>query len=191
VNAVSIVMPPPPSTRGPSSGARFVDDLFVDLSLQIEWLKQVLDATPEHAKTSEAVNNLRAHGAALVELESAIDRVKRHAHDRRFAHLFALDGALTAYLSRLFAWCEETSSTIERLAVRLRREEAVNTVFAYSHVNGSYAHFEELTAALLSQLRHKRPAADEQAWRAFESSVEELLWATEWFHVRLAKVPGT
>jgi hypothetical protein len=177
----------------PSSGARFLEDLFQDLSVRLEWLGQVLDSVPDHDASRDALATLRGYASALVELRKGLAHVHSHINDRRFAHLFRLEGALTAYLSRLYAWCEELSGEFERLAVGLREQKPVWTVFSQKAVNGSFSHFQDLNAVLHKEMQGGRSqdAAHANAWHDFESHLEELFWATEWLHLSLAKNPGS
>jgi hypothetical protein len=182
------IPPPPPSRRTLSTETNFFRDLVDDLTLRIEWLEQVIESVPD----SGALVQLRGWAKAIRELHTAIVHVQARLPDPNFSRLFAIDGALAAYLSRLFAWCEEITADFEALAVRLRRNEPVLAVFAHRAVNESFAHFQELGAALLSSLNEVRPKTPEAqaAWRTFDSDFEELLWATEWLHMSLASKPG-
>jgi hypothetical protein len=178
----------PPSKRTLSTERNFFGDLVQDLTLQVEWLEQVVESVPE----SGAGLQLRGWAKALRELHTAIVHVQARLHDANFGRLFAIDGPLAAFLSRLFAWCEEVARDFEALAVKLRREEPVLAVFSYHRVNDSLAHFSELGAALRAALAKHRPATPEAqaAWTTFDADFEELIWATEWLHMSLAKQPG-
>lgn len=183
------IPPPPSSRRTPPTEATFFLDLFADLDTRIEWLEQVIDSVPE----SGAVSQLRGWAKALRGLHGAIDHVQAHLHDRYFSKLFALEGPLAAFLSRLYAWCEEISEDFEHLAVRLRRNEPVLVVLPHQEVNASFAHFQELSQALRESLAESRPMTPETqaAWKTFDADFEELLWATEWLHMSLAAKPGS
>jgi hypothetical protein len=173
----------------PPTEATFFDDLFVDLEVRIEWLGQVLDSVPD--QESSALARLHEYTKALGDLRRALERLHAHAHDRALAPLFALDGPLAAYLSRLYAWCEEISNDFERLAVGLRRKEPVWSVFSQSIVNGSFAHFDELASATRGDVQKMRAGMNpNERERAFDTHFEEVLWATEWLHMSLARAPG-
>jgi hypothetical protein len=184
-----MIPPPPSSRRTPPTQATFYADLFADLTVRIEWLEQVIDSVPDSGASAQ----LRGWAKALRELHRAIDHVQAHLHDRRFSALFDLDAPLAAYLSRLYAWCEEISGDFEQLAVRLRRDEPVLGLFSHHKVNDSFSHFQELSDALRSSLTQSRPMTPDAqaAWRTFDHDFEELLWATEWMHMSLASKPGT
>jgi hypothetical protein len=185
----SLIPPPPSSRRTPPTEATFFLDLFADLDTRIEWLEQVIDSVPE----SGAGSQLRGWAKALRDLHDGIDKVQAHLHDRRFARLFALDAPLAAFLSRLYAWCEEISEDFEELAIKLRRNEPVLALFSHRKVSASFAHFQELTQALRESLAESRPMTPETvaAWQTFDADFEELLWATEWLHMSLAAKPGS
>lgn len=189
--------PPPPSStallRHPSTETDFWAGLFLDLTVRIEWLEQALDVLPREGPSAAAQARLRGYHRALEELRGALDRVQSHRADPRFRPLFALEGELAALLSRLYGWCEEISDDFERMAVALRKKAPTSVVFSHQAVNGWYAHFDELT----SRVRHSLEVARDlhgaripDAWRAFEEHVEELVWATEWLHMALARPPG-
>jgi hypothetical protein len=184
-----LIPPPPSSRRTPPTEATFYRDLFADLTLRIEWLEQVIDSVPDSGASAQ----LRGWAKALRELHVAIDHVQAHLNDKRFAALFAFDAPLAAFLSRLYAWCEEISGDFERLAVRLRRNEPVLGLFSHKSVNDSFTHFQELSEALRSSLAESRPMTPETqaAWKTFDHDFEELLWATEWMHMSLASKPGS
>jgi hypothetical protein len=180
---------PPSSRRLPATEATFFDDLFVDLSVRIEWLAQVLESVPD--RESSALARLHEYTKALHDLHASLERLHKHAHDKRLSALFALDGPLAAYLSRLYAWCEEMSNDFERLAIGLRKQENVWSVFSAKAVSGSFSHFDDLTAAVrkgLHRMRAGMPPNDSE--RAFDAHLEEVLWATEWLHMSLARPPG-
>jgi hypothetical protein len=179
---------PPPSKRTMSTERNFFRDLVDDLALRIEWLEQVIDSVPD----SGALAQLRGWAKALGELHKSIVHVQERLSDPRFARLFAIDGALAAFLSRLFAWCEEITRDFEVLAVKLRRNEPVLAVFSHHAVSESFAHFQELGTALRASLAEARPATPDaqSAWSTFDADFEELFWATEWLHMSLASRPG-
>jgi hypothetical protein len=118
--------------------------------------------------------------------------MQEHQGDRRLKRLFALEGPLAAFISRLYSWCEEISGDFEALAVKLRRNEPVLAIFSHHKVNQSFADFQRLGAALresMADSRRSDPAAI-ASWATFDTDFEELLWATEWMHMSLAKRPG-
>ncbi len=183
------IPPPPSSKRTMSTEHNFFRDLVDDLTVRIEWLEQVIDSVPD----SGALTQLRGWSKALRELHTSIVHVQNHLDDPRFARLFAIEGALAAFLSRLFAWCEEISADFEAVAVKLRKGEPVLALFSHRAVNDSFAHFQKLGEALREELATSRPTTAEAqaAWRTFDSDFEELLWATEWLHMSLASQPGS
>jgi hypothetical protein len=183
-----MIPPPPSSRRTPPTEATFFRDLFADLTLRIEWLEQVIDGIPE----SGASEQLRGWAKALRDLYGALDHVQAHLFDKNFAKLFDLDAPLAAFLSRLYAWCEEISEDFEELAGKLRRNEPVLGLFSHNAVNASFAEFEQLSEALRESLAESRPMTPETqaAWKTFDADFEELLWATEWLHMSLAARPG-
>ncbi len=161
--------------------------------MRVEWLGQALDAVPKEDTSAAALVRLRAYAHALDELHHAIERVQAHRAEPHLKPLFALEGPLAGYLSRLYGWCDEIGNDFERMAVALRRRQPTSIVFSHNAVNTSYAHFDELTSAL----RHTNEVARElhgrdhqQSWRAFEERIEELIWATDWVHMTLARRPG-
>jgi len=170
-----------------STEKNFFADLVKDLALRTEWLEQVIESVPD----SGALTQLRGWAKALSELHTAIVHVQAHLHDPHFGRLFAIEGPLAAFLSRLFAWCEEITLDFEALAVKLRRGEPVLAVFSHHAVSESFAHFQELDAALRASLADSRPATAETqaAWSTFDRDFEELIWATEWLHMSLATPP--
>jgi|SRR5579859_317324 len=182
------IPPPPSSRRTPPTEASFYVDLFADLTLRLEWLEQVIDSVPDSGASAQ----LRGWAKALRELHRAIDHVQAHLGDKAFSALFDLDAPLAAFLSRLYAWCEEISEDFEELAVKLRRGDPVLALFSHKHVNDSFVHFQALSAALRESLAESRPMTPEtQAkWKTFDADFEELLWATEWMHMSLASKPG-
>src|ERR1700733_5581799 len=112
-----MIPPPPSSRRTPPTEASFFPDLFSDLTLRIEWLEQVIEGVPD----SGASEQLRGWAKALRDLYRALENVQAHLFDKSFAKLFELDAPLAAFLSRLYAWCEEISEDFEELAGKLRR----------------------------------------------------------------------
>jgi hypothetical protein len=187
------IPPPPASRRTPPSGKTYFRDLVVDLAVRIEWLEQVIDSVPEPQASSDAQGQLRGWTKALRELHHAVLQVQEHVEDTRFAKLFALEAPLAAFLSRLYAWCEEITGDFESLAVKLRQQQPVYALFSYRAVSDSYQRFQNLAEALREAVAESRPMTPESqaAWRTFDSDFEELLWATEWMHMSLAKKPGT
>ncbi len=187
------IPPPPPSRRTPASGVTYFRDLLSDLSVRIEWLEQVLDSVPEPQASSDALVQLRGWTKALHELHHAIVQLQEHLGDGRFAKLFALDSPLAAYLSRLYSWCEEITVDFEALAVKLRQNQPVLAILSHKAVSDSYGRFQALSEALRDSLAESRPMTPESqaAWRTFDSDFEELLWATEWMHMSLARKPGS
>ena len=187
-------LPPPPSSRGriPSGEADFWAGLFVDLSVRVEWLTQALDAVPREDASASALVRMRSYERALKELEGAVGRVQGHRKTAQLKPLFSLDGPLAGLLSRLYGWCEEIGSDFESMAVAMRRKLPTSTVFSHRTVNTSYAHFEKLFAAVRAATgaARDREVGDSAAWRAFDESLEELIWATEWVHMTLARRPG-
>jgi hypothetical protein len=184
-----LIPPPPSSRRTPPTEAGFYRDLFSDLTLRIEWLEQVIEGLPDSGASAQ----LKGWAKALKDLHRSIDHVQAHLLDKSFSRLFALDAPLAAFLSRLYAWCEEISEDFEDLAGRLRRGEPVLAVFSHKAVNASFAHFQQLSEALRESLTESRPMTPETqaAWKTFDSDFEELLWATEWLHMSLAAKPGS
>ncbi len=190
-----IIPPPPPSSRrGPlSDEADFWAGLFVDLSVRIEWLTQSLDAIPKEGASAGAVVRLRTYARALHELQVALERVHAHRKNPQLKPLFSLDGPLAGLLSRLYGWCEQIGDDFERMAISMRRKLPTSTVFSHKVVNSSYAHFEGLFAAVrraAGEATGERSAVDPTACRSLDESVEELIWATEWVHMTLARGPG-
>jgi hypothetical protein len=189
------VLPPPPSSA-PRIGSKendFWAGLFLDLSVRVEWLGQALDAVPKEDASAPALVRLRAYARCLQELQSALQRVHAQRADPQLKPLFSLEGALAGFLSRLYGWCEEMGEDFERMAVALRRKEPTSTVFSHQAVNGSYAQFGALIAAMRSAneiARELHADDDQEAWRAFDESIEELIWAVEWIHMALARRPG-
>ncbi|HEY8038571.1 MAG TPA: hypothetical protein VIF15_02205 [Polyangiaceae bacterium] len=184
-----LIPPPPSSRRTPPTEATFFRDLFDDLEVRIEWLEQVIDSVPD----SGALTQLKGWAKALGELHEAIHNVQAHLKDPHFARLFALDAPLAAFLSRLYAWCEEISEDFEGLAVKLRSQQPVLALFSHKRVNDSFAQFQQLSEALRESLAESRPMTPQTqaAWKTFDHDFEELLWATEWLHMSLATKPGS
>ena len=193
------VLPAPPPASSPvharaaSTESDFWAGLFLDLGVRIEWLGQALDALPKEDVSASAVVRVRSYAHALAELHAALERVQKHRSSPLLKPLFVLDGALAGYLSRLYAWCEEIGKDFERMAAALRRREATSIVFSHRAVNASYAQFEALTTAMRranEAHRERIGTSDPQAWRSFSEQIEELIWATEWVHLTLARSPG-
>lgn len=174
--------------RKPSSESDFWTGLFLDLSVRVEWLAQALDAVPKEDASAAALVRLRSYARALEELHHALERVQAHRADVHLKLLFALEGPLAAYLSRLYGWCEEIGNDFESMAVALRRREPTSTVFSHRAVNNWYAHFSELVDSM--RRANDGHVGDRQAKRAFDERIEELIWATEWVHMTLARRPG-
>jgi hypothetical protein len=162
--------------------------MLEDLTIRVEWLEQVIDSVPD----SGALGQLRGWAQALKELHRALEHMNQHQRDLRFKKLFALEGPLAAFISRLYAWCGEISTDFEALAVKLRRNEPVLVVFSHHRVNESFADFQKLGAALRESLVDSRRMDPEAvaSWATFDTDFEELLWATEWMHMSLANRPG-
>lgn len=192
------ILPPAPASssarlRTTSSETDFWAGLFTDLSVRVEWLEQALDAVPKDEASVPALVRMRSYARALHELHVALERVQAYRADQRLKPLFALDGALAGYLSRLFGWCEEIGNDFERMAGALRRREPTSIVFSHRAVNHSYAHFHDLVGAMRHQyeIAHElHGARDAAVWRAFDEQLEELIWASEWVHMTLARAPG-
>ena len=183
-------LPPPSSShRLPSVERSFFAEMLEDLTIRVEWLEQVIDSVPD----SGALGQLRGWAQALKELHRALEHMNQHQRDLRFKKLFALEGPLAAFISRLYAWCEEISEDFEQLAVKLRRNEPVLGLFSHKRVNDSFSHFQELSESLRESLAGSRPMTPDAqaAWRTFDADFEELLWATEWMHMSLASRPGS
>jgi hypothetical protein len=186
-------LPPLSSSRLVSRESDFWAGLFLDMSLRIEWLSQALDAVPREDASALALVRLRSYARALQELHDALERVQTRRLDARLKPLFSLEGPLAGFLSRLYGWCDEIGNDFERMAVALRRREPTSTVFSHASVNKSYAHFEEIIAAMRranETARGNYGPDDQPLWAAFDESLEELIWATEWVHMTLARRPG-
>jgi hypothetical protein len=192
-DSIRSIPAPPSSRRTPPTHASFFHDLLADLTVRLEWLEQVIDGVREPEASSSAVAQLRGWSKAMHDLHAAVTKMQLHLDDKRFARLFDLDGELAGFLSRLYAWCEEISADFEELAAKLRRSEPVLAVFSHRVVSESFAHFQELGEGLRESLAVSRPMTPDAqaAWRTFDSDFEELLWATEWLHMSLAKQPGS
>jgi hypothetical protein len=177
----------------PSGETDFWAGLFLDLRVRVEWLGQALDAVPKEDASAASLVRMRSYARALAEIHHALEHVQAHRADPLLKPQFALDGPLAGYLSCLFAWCEEIGEDFERMAVALRRGQPTSIVFSHQAVNNSYAQFE----GLISTMRHADDAArtrlgptEQEAWRSFDEHLEELVWATEWLHITLARRPG-
>lgn len=188
------VLPSRPSSapRKPSAESDFWGGLFIDLGVRVEWLGQAIAAVPKEDVSAATLSRLESYAQALAELLSALDRVQTHRSNPKLKPLFSLDGPLAAFLSRLFGWSDEIGDDFERMAAAVRRREPTSVVFSHRAVDKSYAHFEQLIGAMRSaiELAQERNAVDEPVWRAFNEHVEELIWATEWLHLALARSPG-
>ncbi len=193
------ILPPAPrpsspyNVRVPSTEADFWAGLFLDLCVRVEWLGQALDAVPTEDASAASLVRLRSYAQALDELRAAAERVQTHRKDPRLKPLFTLDGPLAAFLSRLFAWCEEIGQDFERMAVALRRKQPTSIVFSHAAVNKSYAQFEAMTEAMRranERARELQSDVDLEEWRIFDEHIEELIWAAEWVHITLARRAG-
>lgn len=182
----------PVPSRKPSTESDFWGGLFLDLGVRVEWLGQAIMAVPKEDVSSASLARLESYARALSDLLAALDRVQKHRSNPRLKPLFTLDGPLAGFLSRLYGWSEEIGADFERMAAAVRRRQPTSIVFSHRGVNQSYAQFEELIAAmrLAIERAHERSGVDEAAWRAFTEHVEELIWATEWLHLALARPPG-
>jgi hypothetical protein len=193
------IVPPRPESssknlRIASAESDFWAGLFLDLTLSVEWLGQALDAVPAGDASAAALVRLRSYARALEELHRALGHVQGHRPDPAFKPLFVLDGPLAGYLSRLYAWCDEIGKDFERMAGALRRREPTSIVFSHRAVNASFGQFAVVIEAMrkgLEQARGGHGVKDAEAWRAFEEHIEELIWATEWLHMTLARAPGS
>jgi hypothetical protein len=183
---------PPSSHRLPVGDATFFHEQLADLDLRIEWLTQAVDGVRGDA-SSGAFIQLGHWARAMHDLHTAVARVQSHLENPSVAKAFALDLPLAAFLSRLFAWSEEIIGDFEGIAARLRRAEPVLGVFSHRAVSESFAHFQDLIAAMRAALAAIKSTDPESqpAWRALETDLEELLWSTEWLHVGLARAPGS
>jgi len=182
-------LPPPPK---PSVETDFWSGLFLDLTLRIEWLGQALEAVPKDDASAEALVRLRGYSRAVEELRPALEHVQAHRSDAELKPLFDLGGPLAGFLSRLYAWCGEIGDDFERMAAALRRRQPTSVIFSHVVVNKSYAHFEALIRAVrrANEATRAASAAPEAKSRAFDERLEELIWATEWVHLALARSPG-
>lgn len=187
-------MTDPGTTRKLSAEADFWRGLFDDLTSRIARLEAALAAVPTEDASAASLVRLKSYARALDELHGALDRVQRDRADLRLKPLFALDGPLAGFLSRLYGWCEGMGADFERMATALQRRQPTSVVFSHKAVNESYAQFDALIQAMRRANDAARPRderEDEQrVWRAFEERVEELIWATEWVHMTLARPPG-
>jgi hypothetical protein len=184
--------PPPSLPRAkPSAETDFWAGLFLDLTLRIEWLDQALDAIPTDVASAETVVRLRGYSRTLEELRLAIERVQEQRADLELKFLFDLARPLAGFLSRLYGWCGELGDDFERMAVAVRRREPTNVIFSHKVVNKSYAQFDALFSAIrrTNEVPRIASGAPDKA-RAFEEALEELIWATEWVHLALARSPG-
>ncbi len=191
------ILPPPPSSaarlRIPSTETDFWAGLFLDLSVRVEWLGQALDAVPKEDASAASLVRMRSYARSLAELHEAIGKVHACRAEATLKPLFSLEGTLANYLSCLYGWCEGIGDDFERMAIALRRKEPTSIVFHHRSVNESYAKFDELIVAMrhANHVAHELHAAKSpQVWRAFDERVEELIWATEWVHMTLARKPG-
>ena len=168
----------------------FWSDLFVDLTARVEWLGQAIAAMTTEDAPAAAVVRIQSYAKALHELHEGLRRVHEHRPDPRLKPLFALDGPLAGFLSRLYAWTDEIGDDFERMALAVQKGEPVNVVFSHRAVNDSFAHFTALIAAMRRVTDKARADIDPKVWRAFDEHLEELIWATEWVHMTLARPPG-
>lgn len=78
------------------------------------------------------------------------------------------------------------------MAVALRRHQPTRAVFSHKAVNESYAQFDALIDAVRRGNQPTRATSDlpKAKVRAFDERLEELIWATEWIHLALARSPG-
>lgn len=182
----------PRPARIPSLEADFWAELFLELTVSLEWLGQALDAIPKEDASAEAVVRLRSYSRALDELRTALERVQALRAEPEHKPFFNLGGPLALFLSRQYAWCKEIADDFERMATALRRHEPTRAVFSHKAVNVSYAQFDTLAGAVrraneATRIESKTPAVEA---RAFDERLEELFWATEWLHLALARSPG-
>jgi hypothetical protein len=191
--------PPPPSSSALGGRGRisaetdFWAGLFLDLSLRVEWLGQALDAVPKEDASAAAHVRMRSYARAFGELHQAIARVQAHRSEPALKPLFALDGPLAGYLSRLYGWCATIGDDFERMAVALRGHQPTSIVFSHHAVNASFAEFTRWTEAMrrhVAQGRASQAPGEEATWRAFEEHLEEVIWSTEWVHMTIARPPG-
>ncbi len=66
-------------------------------------------------------------------------------------------------------------------------------VFSHEAVDESYAQFDVMFTAMRradESARALHGRKDPQKWRGFTENIEELIWATEWVHLALARRPG-
>jgi len=183
---------PPPSRRIPENALGYFCGLLHDFAIRIEWFEQALDGIPEPQASSGAAALLRSWAKALNELLGAVAKLQEHLHDRRFAKLFELGRPLAAYLGHVYASCGQMTIGFEALAVKLRRSEPVLGLFLRKDVNDSFQRFHSLREPLYHALFESRPITPEsrEGWHAFNQDLEELIWATDWLHVNLARGPA-
>jgi hypothetical protein len=188
----SLVGVPSPARRIPQNAPGYFCGLLHDFAIRIEWFEQALDGIPEPQASSGAAGLLRNWAKALDELLGAVAKLQEHLHDRRFAKLFELDRPLAAYLGHVYAWCGEMTLGFEALAVRLRRSEPVLGLLLRKDVNDSFQRFHSLVEPLCHALFESRPMTPDsrEAWHTFDQDLEEVIWATDWLHVNLARGPA-
>jgi len=191
------ILPSPPSSRSggqkPSAESDFWAELFLDLTVRVEWLSQALEAVPTEDASAESLVRLRGYAKGLEELHQALGRVQEQRAIPEMKPLFLLEGPIAAFLSRLYGWCDEIGTDFERMAVALRRRQPTSIVFEHVAVNRSYAHFDAIFTAMRranDAARSSSPAGDKDKRRELEERLEELIWATEWVHMALARPPG-
>ncbi len=187
-----ILAPPARSSRKTSAESDFWADLFLDLTVRLEWLDQALDGIPKDDASAETVVRLRGYSRALEELRLAIEQVQAQRGDLELKFLFDLAGPLAGFLSRLYGWCGELGDDFERMAIALRRRQPTRVVFSHKAVNESYAQFDGLIGAVRRGIEAARMESDTPQVKAqtFDERLEELIWATEWVHLALARSPG-
>lgn len=197
MSEISSFPPRPKSISGfpriPSAETDFWAGLFQDLNLRVEWLEQALDAVPREDASAASFVRLGSYTRALHELGQALERVHTHRKDPNLKPLFALDGPLANFLSRLYAWSDTIGDDFERMATCLRRREPTSVVFSHRAVNDSYEQFNALIESMrraIEAARASAPSNAADAWRSFDEHVEELIWATEWVHMTLVRRPG-
>jgi len=176
----------------PSTEADFWAGLFHELTERLERLGEALAAIPQEDASAASVVRVKSYARALDELRAALEHVHTHRADPRLKPTFTLEGPLAGFLSRLYAWSDEIGTDFERMAIALRKKEPTSVVFSHRAVNRSYAHFSELILAIRrqSELASRSAPQDAAARRALDEHVEELIWATEWLHMALARPPG-
>jgi hypothetical protein len=176
-----------PAARS-SSPFAFSFDPVQDLAIRVEWLEQALTGVP----SSWALAQLLGWTQGLRDLHRTIVRVQAHARDPLFGRVFNSDGALAAFLGRLFEWCGDIIREFEGIAGKLRRQQPALAVFSFKVVSESYVRFQRLEVGLRAAIAELRPSIHDvhAEWATFESDFEEMLWATEWLHMSLAARPG-